>query len=132
MSKAEERALEAYPVIMETLIPANEEDPEVKQDCNMFTRKAFQQGYELALEESKMAPFPSPFTGGNVFIEEKKETLKYRGEDITINRKYYRCEDTGNEFSDSEVDNDMMWAVFRAYWEKKGFEHFYDIDGYKE
>lgn len=29
-----------------------------------------------------------------------------------------------------EVAAECGWAVFRAYWERKGFEHFYEIDGY--
>lgn len=69
----------------------------------------------------------SPFTGGKVSLCTKEVTLKYRGEDITVNRDYYHCEDTGMEFSDSKLDDDLMWRVFRKYCEKQGFGHFSDI-----
>ena len=131
--KAEQRALEVYPIKNSSVI---KNKPLAHNweiiDENSELRKAFKEGYELALEEAKLAPFKSPFTGGNVFIEEKESTVKYRGMDITVKAKYYRCEDTGREFTDSEVDTDFMWAVFRKYWENKGFDHFYEIDGYKD
>lgn len=130
---AEELALEKYPIKNVSVIKNKSlaHNWEIV-DENLEKRKAFQEGYELASKESKLVSFPSPFTGGKVFIEEKESTVKYRGMDITVKAKYYRCEDTGHEFTDSEVDTDFMWAVFRKYWENKGFEHFYEIDGYKD
>lgn len=47
MSK-EERALEAYPVVMTTLIPADNEHPLIEQDCNKFKRAAYIEGYHQA------------------------------------------------------------------------------------
>jgi len=69
----------------------------------------------------------SPFTGGAVTIHTREEEVTFRGEKIKINRQYYRCEDTGREFTDSNLDDDMMWTVFRKYCEKKGIESFKDI-----
>ena len=62
--------------------------------------------------------------------EEPTEVV-FRGETLTINRKCYQCEDTGKQFTNEELDEDNQWATFRAYWENKGFEHFYDIDNYE-
>lgn len=73
----------------------------------------------------------SPFTGGKVEIIEQDTTLKFRGGTYTVKRKCYRCVDTGREFTDDAQDTDLMWALFRAYWERKGFNRFCEIDGYK-
>lgn len=70
----------------------------------------------------------SPFTGGLVLILEKDSTVKYRGEEITVKRKYYRCADTGREFADSKLDDDFMWEVFRKYCSIKNYETFTDIE----
>ena len=72
----------------------------------------------------------SPFTGGKVSLETKEIEIEYRGELLTIERQYYRCVDTNKTFTDEKLDNDMMWAAFRAYWDKRDVEHFSDIDYY--
>ena len=69
----------------------------------------------------------SPFTGGKVTILSREEEVTFRGEKIKATRKYYRCEDTGREFTDSKLDDDMMWSAFRAYCEKKRMTSFTDI-----
>ena len=61
----------------------------------------------------------SPFTGGKVTLESKEDEVLFRGEKITVSRQYYRCVDTGKEFTTNGLDDDMMWAVVRAYCEKK-------------
>lgn len=76
------------------------------------------------------ADIKSPFTGGKVTIETEEECVKYRGIDFKIDRQFYKCVDTGKRFTDDSLDSDVMWKLFRAYWELKGFEHFYEIDGY--
>lgn len=78
-------------------------------------------------KEPIVANVKSPFTGGRVLLCTKETTVKYRGEDITAEREYYRCEDTGVEFSDSKLDDDFMWKVFRVYCNKQGFQYFTDI-----
>lgn len=64
----------------------------------------------------------SPFTGGEVTLETKESTVTFRGTPITAERKYYKCVDTGREFSDSDLDDDFMWAVFRKYSNGRGFD----------
>ena len=51
MNKAEKKALEKYPVIMQTLIPLSDEHEEVKQDCNKFIREAYKNGYIEGFED---------------------------------------------------------------------------------
>ena len=48
MNKAEKQALKSYPEMFQTLIPVNGDDPEIKQDCNMFKRIAYIEGYHQA------------------------------------------------------------------------------------
>ena len=78
-------------------------------------------------QEQPETDMKSPFTGGKVAILSREEEVTFRGEKVKITRKYYRCVDTGREFTDSKLDDDMMWAVFRAYCEKKGMTSFTDI-----
>ncbi len=80
-----------------------------------------------SLQQDQPFDMKSPFTGGKVTIISREEELTFRGEKVKITRKYYRCKDTGREFTDSKLDDDMMWAVFRAYCEKKGITSFTDI-----
>ena len=54
MNKAEDLALEAYPVFMTTLIPADEEHPLIEQDCNKFTREAYIKGYLQAEKDLEL------------------------------------------------------------------------------
>ena len=78
-------------------------------------------------QEQQETNMKSPFTGGKVAILSREEEVTFRGEKVKITRKYYRCEDTGREFTDSKLDDDMMWDTFRAYCEKKGITSFTDI-----
>lgn len=78
-------------------------------------------------QEQQETNMKSPFTGGKVTILSREEEVTFRGEKIKITRKYYHCEDTGREFTDSKLDDDMMWDTFRAYCEKKGITSFTDI-----
>lgn len=78
-------------------------------------------------QEQQETDMKSPFTGGKVAILSRQEEVTFRGEKVKILRKYYRCEDTGREFTNYKLDDDMMWAVFRAYCEKKGMTSFTDI-----
>lgn len=70
-------------------------------------------------------------TGNYKEIEEEVE-LTFRNQKFKIVHRCYQNEETGEKFTTNKQDEDMMWAVFRAYWERKGFEHFYDIDGLKK
>lgn len=78
-------------------------------------------------QEQPETEMKSPFTGGKVTILSREEEVTFRGEKVKIARKYYRCVDTGREFTDSKLDDDMMWDTFRAYCEKKGITSFTDI-----
>lgn len=87
---------------------------------------------EILEKAAHRTDLKSPFTGGKCTLEEEETTVKYRGEYITVKRKFYRCADTGHEFTDSDLDDDFMWAVFRKWCEGKNFETFQDICPWKE
>lgn len=87
----------------------------------------FGRGIAVKKQEQQETEMKSPFTGGKVAILSREEEVTFRGEKIKVTRKYYRCEDTGREFTDSKLDDDMMWTAFRAYCEKKGMTSFTDI-----
>lgn len=89
------------------------------------TEGRFRNAYKFQQEQP--SDMKSPFTGGKVTILSREEEVTFRGEKVKITRKYYRCEDTGREFTDSKLDDDMMWDTFRAYCEKKGITSFTDI-----
>ena len=92
---------------------------------------AFEEGMITAANGGlRFAEIKSPFTGGLVAIWKRKEEVLFRGEKLEVELPYYKCLDTDREFTDSKLDEDRQWATFRAYWEKKGFDYFYDIDGY--
>lgn len=61
----------------------------------------------------------SPFTGGKVELINSESTVTFRGEQITAPRQFYRCVDTGHEFTDGKLDDDFIWAVFRKYCSEK-------------
>ena len=55
IDKSAKRALEAYPVVMTTLIPADNEHPLIEQDCNKFKRAAYIEGYRQAEKDLELA-----------------------------------------------------------------------------
>ena len=80
------------------------------------------------MNDSEPDEIVSPFTGGLVLLLEKDSTVKYRGEEITVKRKYYRCADTGREFTDSKLDDEFMWDVFAEYFKRHNYDTFKDIE----
>lgn len=57
----------------------------------------------------------SPFTGGTVVLKSRLETVKFRGVEVQFTRYYYKCVDTGHEFTDAKLDNRMMADVKKEY-----------------
>ncbi|MBO4427580.1 MAG: hypothetical protein J5771_03755 [Bacteroidales bacterium] len=57
----------------------------------------------------------SPFTGGSVTKLFKYETYTFRNEKYEVKRYYYKCDDTGREFSDAEVDNEAIESLHEQY-----------------
>lgn len=57
----------------------------------------------------------SPFTGGPVVLKHRLETVKFRGVEVQFTRYYYKCVDTGREFTDAKLDDRMMADVKKEY-----------------
>lgn len=60
----------------------------------------------------------SPFTGGKVTKKHKLETFTFRKEKFTVKRYYFVCNDTGKEFTNEEVDEQVFVAIYEQYRER--------------
>ena len=114
-----------YDNIVEKIFGAGNLDGWERDEAEMLVALAKEELLKSLKQEQ--SDIKSPFTGGKVTILSREEEITFRGEKVKITRKYYRCVDTGREFTDSKLDDDMMWAAFRAYCEKKGMTSFTDI-----
>lgn len=84
-------------------------------------------GYEQAEKERNLIERQSPITGGKMLLKTEMKEVTFRNRQVRFPYKYYHCVDLGEEFTDTELDDDNMWAIFRAYCEDRGFEYFSDI-----
>jgi len=57
----------------------------------------------------------SPLTGKEMILQERPLILDYRGNQYTINHRYYLCEDTGEEFTDTELDDMNLQELWDKY-----------------
>lgn len=62
----------------------------------------------------------SPFTGGNVTKLFKEETYTFRNEKYIVKRYYFRCDETGKTFTNTEVDNLVMEDLYSQYRQRHG------------
>ena len=62
----------------------------------------------------------SPFTGGNVTFQQEETTLTFRKEEFTYTHLSYRCEDTGEQFTTTELDEINIGQVYNQYRVKYG------------
>jgi len=74
----------------------------------------------------------SPFTGGHATLVEEKATTTYRGEEFEYTRRYYRCDDTGITFTDTETDGWGLDQVYSQYREKYGIPAPEEIKAIRE
>ncbi|SJZ51541.1 Protein of unknown function [Chitinophaga eiseniae] len=62
----------------------------------------------------------SPFTGGKARLEKESMTMEYRKESFDITYHYYVCEDTGEQFTNDEIDTLNQNQVLNRYRAKYG------------
>lgn len=83
---------------------------------------------------------PSPFTGGEVTLHYEKREFEFRRELFYITHFYYKCEDTGKEFTTDELDQLNLNQLYNQYREKysipfpdeiKAIREQYDISASK-
>ena len=74
----------------------------------------------------------SPFTGGPVREEIKEEEVSFRGEKFTVHARYYVCEDTGEQFTQTEQDNCTFNDLYAQYRVKHGIPFPGEIKAIRE
>lgn len=62
----------------------------------------------------------SPFTGGTATLMTEETTSVFRGEKFSYTRYYYRCDDTGMDFTNAESDERGLEQIYTKYREKYG------------
>jgi putative zinc finger/helix-turn-helix YgiT family protein len=62
----------------------------------------------------------SPFTGNEATLQKEERIMDFRKEKFTIVYQYYLCIDTGEQFTDGELDEVNTNQVYNQYREKYG------------
>lgn len=62
----------------------------------------------------------SPFTGGNVALQQENSELMFRKEKFQYVHLYYQCEDTKERFTTTEIDELNLSQVYNQYRVKYG------------
>ena len=62
----------------------------------------------------------SPFTGGNVILQQENAELMFRKERFQYVYLYYLCEDTKERFTTSDIDEINITQVYNQYRIKYG------------
>ena len=60
----------------------------------------------------------SPFSKGKAVLHKKIKKMTFRKEEFDVYDLYYKCEDTGKEFSTTETGDITMKQLYNQYREK--------------
>lgn len=63
----------------------------------------------------------SPITGNPMTLVAETDTVEFRGEKFIYTHLAYRCEDSGEQFTTTELDAVNVNQVYNAYRERHGF-----------
>lgn len=74
----------------------------------------------------------SPFTGGKVELKTEMKKLEYRKEKFSICFHFYKCVDSGEEFTDTESDELNIAQVHNKYRSKFGIPFVEEIKAIRE
>lgn len=74
----------------------------------------------------------SPFTGGKTRIEKEHRSLEFRKDKFDIIYHFYVCEDTGEQFTTTELDTLNINQVHNKYREKYGIPFVDEIKKIRE
>lgn len=74
----------------------------------------------------------SPFTGGEVTLKQEKREFVFRKEKFTIVNHYYVCNDTGEDFTTTKLDELNISQVYNQYRVKYGIPFPDEIKAIRE
>ncbi len=74
----------------------------------------------------------SPFTGGPVELCSRSATTRFRGEPFTYTSYFYRCLDSGREYTDNELDDRSLEMVYSQYRLRHGIPSREEIKAIRE
>ena len=74
----------------------------------------------------------SPFTGGEVTLKQEKREFVFRKEKFTIVNHYYVCNDTGEDFTTTKLDELNINQVYNQYRVKYGIPFPDEITAIRE
>lgn len=74
----------------------------------------------------------SPITGGKMSLEWEWRDMEFRKEKFRVMFPYYRCEDTGEQFTDTETDGVWLAQVRNMYCQKYGIPYTDEIVAVRE
>ncbi|MGO4292538.1 type II toxin-antitoxin system antitoxin SocA domain-containing protein [Chitinophaga sp. RAB17] len=74
----------------------------------------------------------SPFTGGKVELKTEVRKLEYRKEKFPIHFHFYKCIDSGEEFTDTALDNLNVAQIHNKYRSKFGIPFVEEIKEIRE
>ena len=74
----------------------------------------------------------SPFTGGEVTLKQEKREFVFRKEKFTIVNHYYVCNDTGEDFTTTKLDELNISQVYNQYRGKYGIPFPDEIKAIRE
>jgi len=74
----------------------------------------------------------SPFTGGEAMLQKEMRTMDFRKETFQIQFQYYLCKDTGEQFTDDELDEVNTNQVYNQYRAKYGIPFPDEIKAIRE
>lgn len=74
----------------------------------------------------------SPFTDGETTLQNEKKELEFRKDLFTVIQFFYKCNDTGEEFTTDELDQINVNQLYNQYREKYGVPFPDDIKETRE
>jgi putative zinc finger/helix-turn-helix YgiT family protein len=74
----------------------------------------------------------SPFTGGEATLQKEIRTMNFRKELFQVRFQYYKCTDSGEQFTDEELDEVNTNQVYNQYRVKYGIPFPNEIKAIRE
>ena len=89
-------------------------------------------GKKNELPFQKFKKMTSPFTGGEAILIKEPREVEFRGSKFRIVHHSYQCVDTGEKFTDTDMDELNLNQVYNQYREKEGIPFPDEITAYRK